>query len=46
MNVPNGLGSPKGSPKPEAEADLLKENISLPAEMPSPGKKTLSDWQP
>jgi hypothetical protein len=29
MNAPNGSGTPRKSPRPEAEAELLKESISL-----------------
>jgi hypothetical protein len=45
MNIPNGPGTSKRPSGPEAEARLLRENISLPAVEPDPGTKTLSDQQ-
>jgi hypothetical protein len=45
MNVPSRPGIPKKPSRLEAEARLLKENISLPAGEPAPGRKTLLFWQ-
>jgi hypothetical protein len=45
MNVPNGPGTPKRPPRPEAEARLSKKNISPPAREPATGRKMLSVWQ-
>jgi hypothetical protein len=45
MNVPNWSVTPKVPPRSEAEARLLKENISPPTGEPAHGRKTLSDWQ-
>jgi hypothetical protein len=44
MNVPNGSGTPKRPPRPGAEPELLRENISPPTGKPL--EETLSDWQP
>jgi hypothetical protein len=38
MNVPNRTGTPRRPPRPEAEARLLKENISPPTGEPVPGR--------
>jgi hypothetical protein len=42
MNDPNGPGTPRKLPRPGAEAELLKESISLLREAAAPGRKTLS----
>jgi hypothetical protein len=45
MNVSNGPGIPRRLPRPEAEAKLLRESISLFAGRLVSMRKTLSDWQ-
>jgi hypothetical protein len=46
MNVPNRPGTPKRPPRLEAEAKLLKENISPPTTgKPVSGRIILSVWQ-
>jgi hypothetical protein len=42
---PEWVRDPKKTHRPEAEASLLKENISPPTGEPAPGRKTLSVWQ-
>jgi hypothetical protein len=42
---PNGPGTPRRAPRPEAEAELLKESISQLREKVVPGRKTSSGWQ-
>jgi hypothetical protein len=44
MNVPDGPGTPKSPPRPEARDRLSWENIIPPAGEPVSGKKTLSGW--
>jgi hypothetical protein len=44
MNVPSGPETPRRPPRPEAEAKLLKESITLLRKEASPGRKTLSGW--
>jgi hypothetical protein len=44
MNVPNDLGTPRKSSRPEAEAELLKECIGLLRGEVAPGRKTSSGW--
>jgi hypothetical protein len=39
-----GPGTPRSPPRPEAEAKLLKESISLLRGEGAPGRKTLSGW--
>jgi hypothetical protein len=41
MNAPNGPETPKGPPRPEAEARLSKENISPPAGEPMPWEENI-----
>jgi hypothetical protein len=45
MNVLNGPGTLRRPPRSEAEAKLLREDISLPVGRLAPVKNTLSDWQ-
>jgi hypothetical protein len=45
MSVSNGAGTPKMTPRHEAEARLLRENIGSLIGEPATGRKTLSDWQ-
>jgi hypothetical protein len=35
---------PEATPRPEAEAELLKESISLLRGEATPGRKTSSNW--
>jgi hypothetical protein len=44
MNVPNGPGTLRRPPRPEAEAKLLKESISLLRGEAAPGRKNSLDW--
>jgi hypothetical protein len=44
MNVSNSSGTPRGPPRPEAEAKLLKESIGLLRGEEAPGSKTLLGW--
>jgi hypothetical protein len=44
MNVPNGPGTPRKPPRPEAEAEFLKESIGLLRREATPGRKTSSGW--
>jgi hypothetical protein len=44
MNVPNGPGTPTSPPRPEAEAKLLKEIISLLRGEVAPGRRTSLGW--
>jgi hypothetical protein len=46
MNIPNGPGTPRRSPRPEVEAKLFRESINLPVGRSVPGKKTSSSWLP
>jgi hypothetical protein len=41
---PMAQGPPVGPPRPEAEAELLKESIGLPRAEVAPGRKTLLGW--
>jgi hypothetical protein len=43
-NVPKGLGTLRKPPRPEAEAELLKESISLLKGEATPGRKISSCW--
>jgi hypothetical protein len=45
INVPSESGTPKRSPRLEAEARLSNKSISPPTGEPAPGRKTLSVWQ-
>jgi hypothetical protein len=40
MNVPNGPGTPRRLPRPESEAEFLKESIGLLRGEVVPGRKT------
>jgi hypothetical protein len=44
MNVSNGPETYRRSPRPEAEAKLLKESFGLLRGELTHGRKTLSDW--
>jgi hypothetical protein len=45
MSIPNEPGTPKSSPRLEAEDRSSKENTSLPAKETAIGRKTLPVWQ-
>jgi hypothetical protein len=44
MNAPNGTRIPRTPPRPEAEAQVLKEIIGLLRGISAPGRKTSSGW--
>jgi hypothetical protein len=44
MSAPKCPGTPRRPPRPEAEAELLKESTSLLRVEVAPGRKTSSDW--
>jgi hypothetical protein len=44
MNAPNGPGTLKRPPRPEAGAKLLKKSISLLRGKAAPGRKISSGW--
>jgi hypothetical protein len=44
MNIPNVPGTTRRPPRPEAEAEELKESIDLLMRETALGKKTSSGW--